>query len=42
MVTAVENAEQMGLASVVLPSVQTRNTALCILHADLPLHLCVY
>ena len=42
MVKAVDNAEQVGLASVVLPSVQTKNTAVCILHADLPLHLCVY
>ncbi len=42
MVKAVGNAEQVGLASIVLPFVQTRNTALCILHADLPLHLCVY
>ena len=41
-VNAVDNAEQVGLASVVLPSVQTRNSALCILHADLPLHLSVY
>ncbi len=42
MVKAVNNAEQVGLASVVLPSVKTRNTAMCILHADLSLHLCVY
>jgi len=41
-VKAVDNAEQVGLASVVLPSVQTSNAALCILHADLPLHLSVY
>ena len=41
MVKAVENAEQVGLASVVLPPVQTSNAALCILHADLPLHLFV-
>ena len=42
MVKAVDNAEQVGLASVVLPSVQTSNAALCILHADLPLHLSFY
>jgi len=42
MVKAVDNAEQVGLTFVVLPSFQTRNTALCILHADLPLHLPVY
>ena len=42
MVKAMDNAEQVGLASVVLPSVQTKNTVLCILHADLPLHLSVY
>jgi hypothetical protein len=38
----VDNAEQVGLAPVVLPSVKTSNAALCILHADLPLHLSVY
>lgn len=42
MVKAVDNAEQVGLASVVLPSVQTSNAALCILHADLPLQVSVY
>ncbi len=42
MVKAVDNAEQVGLASVVLPCVQTRNTAMCILRADLSLQLCVY
>ena len=41
-VMAEDNAEQVGLAFVVLPSVQTRNTALCTLHADLPVHLSVY
>ena len=39
MVKAVDNAEQVGLVSVVLPSVQTSNAASCILHADLPWHL---
>jgi len=42
MVKVMDNAEQVGLAFVVLPSNQTRNTALCILLADLPLHLPVY
>ncbi len=41
MVKAVDNAKQVGLASAVLPSFR-RNTALCILHANLPLHLPVH